>query len=45
MDENKELKSKNLMNIKSLYIVKKIMTFIKESKKLTMQKIAKIFEY
>ena len=33
MDKNKEIKSKNLMNImniKSLYIAKKIMAFIKE---------------
>ena len=41
MDENKELKSKNLMNIKSLYIVKKIMSFIKESKKLIIIKLCK----
>ena len=52
MDKNKEIKSKNLMNImniKSLYIAKKIMAFIFESKKLKMIKIckknAKIFEY
>ena len=41
MEKNKELKTKNLMNIKSSYILKKIMTFIKESKKLKMIKICK----
>ena len=41
MEKNKELKTKNLMNIKSSYILKKIMTFIKESKKLKMIKLCK----
>ena len=42
MDKIKELKSKIiLMNIKSLYIVKRITSFIKESKKLIMIKFCK----
>ena len=42
MDKIKELKSKIiLMNIKSLYIVKRITSFIKESKKLKMIKCCK----
>ena len=41
MKENQELKPTNIMNIKSLYIAKKIMTFIKEPKKLEMIKLCK----
>ena len=42
MDETKEIKSKiNIIDIKSLYIVKKILSFMKEAKKLQIIKCSK----